>query len=142
MTEDQKSSWSDCGSTTTDRRNGRVVNLWMFAWLLPWLALSVAIEKEWITHGWWAAVAAIATGLVGLGTVMAYRRFLREADELRRKVELDALAIAMGIGLVVGITSWPLARAGLTDLAEVPNLIVVMMVTYSIAVLVGMRRYS
>jgi hypothetical protein len=78
----------------------------------------------------------------GLGMGLAYRRFLREADELLRKIELEALALAVGVGVVGGFAYTTLARAGIVAEADVLVLVVAMVLTYGIAVIVGQRRYA
>ena len=80
--------------------------------------------------------------LLGVGTVFAYRRFLREADELRRKIELDALAMSVGAGLVGGVALWLFERAGAISESDVLYVTTLMAVTHVGAVLVGQRRYA
>ena len=46
----------------------------------------------------------IGNSLFGIATVLAYRRFLQETNELRRKIEVEALALAFGVGLVGGLS--------------------------------------
>lgn len=143
MEETRTSFWkTSCDATPRDRRNQFWVTAWTLAWVLSWLAVSFAIRHDWLTTGT-AVLAASLTSLVfGGGLVLAYRRFLREADELRRKIELEALAVAFGVGIVGGVFYWLLGRAG--AVAEVDALWIVtgMIVTYSLAVVVGLRRYA
>ena len=49
--------------------------------------------------------------------VVAYRRYLGETDELRRKIEVDALALAFGVGLVGAFSYVLLERAGAVESA-------------------------
>ena len=61
------------------------------SWMGAWLALIYVIGR-----GWLSAFAATAPSVVplalGVGMIVAYRRYLGETDELRRKIEVDALA--------------------------------------------------
>lgn len=74
--------------------------------------------------------------------ILGYRRFLREADELQRKIQLDALAISLGVALV-GTATYKLTEgAGVVADADISNIILLISVTYSAAVLLGQWRYS
>src|ERR1044072_5487938 len=58
-------------------------------------------------HGGALAALTAVPGLVG---IRAYIRFLREADELLRKIQLEALAIAFGVGVLFMMTRRLFAR--------------------------------
>jgi hypothetical protein len=48
----------------------------------------------------------LAVGLdvaMGVGMILATKRYVEELDELQRKIWLNALAIALGVGLIVGV---------------------------------------
>ena len=48
----------------------------------------------------------LAVGLdvaVGVGMILANKKYLEELDELQRKVHLNALAVAVGVALIAGI---------------------------------------
>ena len=130
-----------CG-TKRDRQNQLRIMPWTFGWMLSFLAMTFAIRFEWITTS--AAVVALSIVIMGLGvgTMLAYRRFLREADELVRKIELEALAATVGLGMVVGLSYWLLEFAEIVSEPGLPMIITLMMVAYSIAVILGHRRYS
>ena len=130
-----------CEEPERDRRNRRRVTAWSLAWVLAWLGVVMAIQRAWI-DGLPATLAALAAGALGAGTALAYLRFLRHADELRRKIELEALAFAYGTGIVGGLTYWTLGRAGVVDEADLVYVLAVMLLVHPIAVLVARRRYS
>jgi hypothetical protein len=122
-------------------RHDRRVTLWAFVWALSYVAATLGIKKEWWPHG--ATVAlVVASALLGFATVLAYRRFLHEADELRRKIELEALAIAFGVGAAGGLTYWLLVASGTVPAAGFVFVLVAMIVTHPVGVAIGCRRYS
>jgi drug/metabolite transporter (DMT)-like permease len=94
-----------CSSPQRDKRNGVLILLWAFAWGFSFVAVAHGIKKEWLSFGMTLA-GVIVNALLGLATVLAYRRFLQETDELRRKIEVEALALAFGVGVVGGLTYW------------------------------------
>lgn len=129
-------------ASARDRRNQRKIVLWSVAWIGPFLFVDLAVTNGWIEGDTFAIVATLAVTVLGIGLLLAFRRFLKDADELRRKIELDALALTVGVGIVAGFSYSLLESAGLIDKAELMNLVVVMAATYVIAVIVGLRRFA
>ncbi len=140
MNNIETSSW--CETTPKDRANGHRVMRWSLAWAAMMLTASAASSFNWFDGRIAGLVGAVLSALLGVFTVRAYRHFLKETDELRQKIELEALGIALGVGVVGGTTYMQVANS--LDSGE-PRLSVViagMMVAYSIAVGVGRRRYA
>jgi hypothetical protein len=130
-----------CSSPQRDRRNQRRVIPWAFVWAFSFIAVTLGITKE----GWPFGVTlagVIGNSLFGIATVLAYRRFLQETDELRRKIEVEALALAFGVGLVGGLSYWLLLVSGAVPVWGFALVFSAMVVTYSVGVLIGRRRYS
>jgi uncharacterized membrane protein len=129
-------------ATETDRKNQRNIVVWSLAWIAPFLAVNLAVKNDWIGSDPLALAATIAVTGLGVGALLAYRRFLSDADELMRKIQLDALALTVGVGVVSGFSYTLLETAGLVAEAEVMTLIMIMMVTYTGGIVVGMRRFA
>jgi len=128
-------------SPQRDRRNQWRVILCAFVWAIFFVAVTLGIKKEWLPFGV-SLAGVIATSLFGLATVLAYRRFLHETDELRRKIEVEALALAFGLGVVGGLTYWLLAVMGAVHETGFAYVFALMLITHSVGVLIGRRRYS
>jgi fluoride ion exporter CrcB/FEX len=129
-----------CSGPQRDRRNQWRIILWAFFWGVFFVATTWGAKREWPLGVTLAGV--IATSLFGVAAVLAYRRFLRETDELRRKIEVEALALAFGVGLVGGLTYWLLAVIGAVPEKDFAYVFLVMMIVHPLAVLFGLRRYS
>jgi len=120
-------------------------NLKMISWMFIWTATMVLVDKallyEWISStGMIVAAVGVNTGL-GFAMIVAFMRYLKESVELQRKIQLDALAISMGIGLVGSFTYSLLVTAGFIVDSEVSDIILLMSVTYMIGITVGQVRY-
>ena len=77
--------------------------------------------------------------------MLAFRRFLREADELQRRIQLEALALGFGAAVVGAAAYRLLERAGATDVSDVSDVsdvIMILAVGYSVGVIAGQRRYA
>lgn len=130
-----------CSGPQHDRQNQRRISLWALAWAVSFLVVTHGIKKEWLSSGL-AFAGVIATALLGIVTVLAYQRFLRETDELRRKIEVEALAFAFGAGVVAGLTYWLLVVSGTASGTGFAYVFAAMLLTHSLGVLLGRRKYS
>lgn len=135
------SSWRRCELTPRDRRNQQRLLIWFFVWMVSWVAANIAIKEGWASAGASAIAVAIFPTLLGVATMLAYWKFLREADELQRKIQLEGLAIGFGIGIVGALTIHVLGRAGILTAIDLGDVASLMMVAYAIAVVIGARRY-
>ena len=130
-----------CGSgTARDRRNQYVYLAWLVAWAIAfvggkWILVNRMPESE--VFAW---ILAVLPTLMLVGAVFAYIKFLREADELIRKIQMDALAVAFGIGVIMGLAYETLELVGV-PLAEPSLIAVTMMVVWSLAQFDAIRRY-
>ena len=95
-------AWS--GLRERDKANEKRTNLWAGIWIVSLLIAGAStrssIGPEWL--GWTIGGLSLIPGAL---LVMSYLRLLREADELLRKIQLEALAIGFGAGFVCGMTA-------------------------------------
>lgn len=130
-----------CAGPKRDLLNQRRIILWAFAWGCFFVAVTLGIRREWLPLG--VALAGMGvTALLGVATILAYRRFLNETDELRRKIEVEALALAFGIGIVGGLAYWQLVVSGVAPATGYSYVFVAMILVHPVGVLLGHRRYS
>ena len=83
---------------------------------------------------------ALNTG-IGIGMVVAFMRFLQGLDELQRKIQLDALALSVGIGLVGSFSYSLMVTAKFIIDAEISDIILLTTLTYVVGVIAGQVRY-
>ena len=115
--------------------------LWTLGWLLT-LALcrfGPALWDEQPVLSWIAIGVNVA---VGVGWLLAHARYLRGVDDLQRKILMDALAVALGVGLVLGFAYGAANSLGLVDFgANIAVVSSIMGVVYLVATAVGTLRY-
>jgi hypothetical protein len=115
--------------------------LWTFAWLATLAVARFGPRLLWpddLQAASWAAVAVNL--LVGLGVIVAFTRYLGKADELDRKIMLDALAVTLGVAWVTGFAYVVANAAGLITI-DIAALLAAPGVVFAIAVVVGRIRY-
>lgn len=91
------------------RAGGKVLGSGM-AWLLVWFAARMLLEQEGYSSGLRTAIALAPLPLFAW-FIYLFVRFLGRADELMRRIQLEALAIAFPTAIVLLMT------LGLVDMA-------------------------
>ncbi|MGE3960748.1 MAG: hypothetical protein AB7F65_03610 [Dehalococcoidia bacterium] len=116
--------------------------VWTLAWVATLALARFGPERLWDSQEAlsWAAIS-LNLGL-GAGWILAHARYLRGLDELQRKILLDAMALTLGTGMVLGFASAAADHIDLVALdADVGFLAVLMAVTYIVTVIGGHLRY-
>lgn len=87
----------------------------------------------------------LAAGLdvaVGVGMILANKKYIAELDELQRKVQLNSMGITLGVALIAGV---PLSVMDAYHLipfhADIAYLLILMSLTFAVSNLYGTRRY-
>lgn len=139
----ERMSWGDvikCASgTEADRHNQYRMLKWMAAWGVSFVGGTALLRSDDVAAGWRWAIASLAA-MLGVATIAAYLKFLREADELARKIQFEGIAFAFGVGLLltVGYQMFEWAGAPVLELSAVAT---VMLVAFSVGQINAMRRY-
>lgn len=128
--------------TATDIRNLGRFNLWALIWALTFVVAAFALRSGWASHLPTIRIAVACGPLIAaLRALGAYRTFLRAADELLRKVHLEAIALGFAVGFVLA-TGWPLfERLGAPPL-ETALVGTAMVFGWAFGIGLGRRRYA
>ncbi|HUG51497.1 MAG TPA: hypothetical protein VLZ78_10925 [Terrimesophilobacter sp.] len=122
-------------------RNVVRLAIWTLAWTAT-LALARFGPTLWDSQPVASWIAIAANLLVGVGWVVAHARYLRAVDDLQRKIMLDAIAVALGVGLVGGFAYATASGASLIAFdANIAFFSALMAVVYLVAIAVGTLRY-
>ena len=126
--------------TARDAQNIRVFNYWFFAAMVVFAAATLLIDGKFVSGllGWGLTGLAVALSVM---MVRAYVHFLREADELLRKIQLEALAVSFGATVVFMLGYRLCERLGAMKL-DVNDPLMVMVGVFAIGQWTAMRRYA
>ncbi|WP_258405233.1 hypothetical protein [Shewanella mesophila] len=130
------------GLPARDLKNANKVNLLALLWVASLALSSYLLKQEPLSASWLVATLFVVHSTIGILMILAYKRFLTQLDEMERKIQLDALALAVGV-TIVGFSSY-----SVLDLADmVPDLkasyvIVSIAVTYMVGIISGRVRYG
>lgn len=126
--------------TPRDLHNYRVFTAWMAGAMGSFAGATVLLDGKLIGPAMgWALTAGCAALMVA--AMVSYINFLRQADELLRKVHLDALAFAFGAGIAVMMIYRLCERLGAPKL-DVNDASLVMLLTWIGGQVTGARRYA
>lgn len=120
--------------------NVRRFSALLIAWTLSFAVATVILGKHLVVSAASAIVLATVPTLLGIATVRAYVRFLREADELLRKIHVEAMAWGFGAGAVFMLGYRLFERIGAPKL-DVSDAFIVMMLATAVGQYVARRRY-
>ncbi len=129
------------GLTSGSAKNTIRFLCWTFAWSMTMVLADKAILYEWHSSALISAIAIVLNAGIGIGMILSYLRHLKYMDELQRKIQLDALAIAMGVALVGSFSYSLMVTAKFITDAEVSDIILLMTFTFVVSVIVGHLRY-
>lgn len=123
-------------------RNTLILAYWTGAWVVTQALAVFGPTHIWQSSQTLTALALLVNVLMGVGMIMAIRRHLNGLDELQRKIQLEAMALCLGVGLVAGMAY---STLDVTDLipfdAKISHLVILMGLTYLAGVLLGHRKY-
>ncbi len=123
------------------KQNTKWLAVWTIAWTLS-MALATFPPKFIWDYAQTLSLLAIALNLLlGAGMIWANKRHMQGLDELQQKIQLEAMAITLGVGLVVGLAYSVLDTAQLIGQAEISQLVILQGLTYMGAVAFGQLRY-
>jgi hypothetical protein len=126
------------------RTNKNTIRLmcWTGAWTATMAMAAFGPQLVWHFDTLLTILATLINLGAGFGMILANKRNLEGLDELQRKIQLEAMALSLGVGLVVGLSYELLEDVHLiTFQPEIPHVIMLMGLTYVVGIIVGNRRY-
>ena len=115
--------------------------LWLLLWAGSFFGLTLLHETSGVPAAGFGYAAAVANAALGAAAVWTYVRFLRRADELERKVQVEALALGFGVGAVGMLAYRLLERAGAPPI-DVADPLLAMLAGYVVGIMLARRRYA
>jgi hypothetical protein len=123
-------------------RNTIQLAYWTGAWLVTTAIATFGPVLIWEFSKIPTIIAISINLLVGFGMIFANKKHLKGLDEMHQKIQLEAMALSLGVGLVVGISYSILDTANvIAGDAEISYLIILIGLTYGVGVRMGLRKY-
>ena len=128
--------------TALTKKNTKRLAFWTVAW-----TLSMAVASFGPNIIWDSKLISIITILInlgfGIGMIIANVQHFKVLDEMQKKIQLDAMGIALGVGIVCGLSYSLLDITNIIEEdAEIAFLVILMGLTYSAGIFIGQTRYK
>ena len=114
---------------------------WTFAWVVSLAFLSAGVNYLWdsllITK-----IGLLINLSIGVGMIIANKNLLNHYDELQKKIQLEAMALTLGLAVVVGIIYEVSFDFGIINSEpEGEYLVIFISICYIVSNLLNSRRY-
>ena len=132
-----------CDITAQTKKNTLRLGCWTGAWVLATAGAAFGPRFLWDFNTLPTVLGVLVHIGIGFGMIRMFRQYLLRLDELQRKIQLDAMALSLGVGIVVGVSYELLEDIKLiTFEPEISHLILLMCLTYGIGIILGNKRYQ
>lgn len=142
--DNERLSWwqviRSCSGTAIDKRNQLVFVAWSFAWAITYVGVSRLLGSDSGVNGTMAWLLAGIPIAISIVACLAYLRFLRMADELMQKIQMEGLATGFAAGLVFILGYQVLERAG-APVLDNDSTLQVMCAAWAAGQFIGVWRY-
>ena len=127
----------------TQTKNLRHLAYWTGGWGLTLALPAFGPKFLWDYNSSISILAILFNTIIGVGMILMNRKYANGLDEMHRKIFMEAKALALGVGVVGGLSYSMLDASNvISSDAEIGYLVMLMGVTYSIAFIVGSIRYK
>lgn len=126
-------------------RNKRVKKLaaWTWTWVATMAIATFGPKFIWDDHVFLSTFSLMVNFATGILMILANRDLFNHFDELERKIHLEAIALTLGLSVVVGLSFSLLDQQNFIPFdADISFLVMFIGITYLVAVLVNSRRFK
>lgn len=117
--------------------------IWTLLWIISLALATFGPKFIWDENVALTVLAVVINAFLGLGMILINVKHINSLDELQKKIQLEAMGIALGVGVVGGISYSVLDITNLiTQDAEISFLVILISLTYMIGILIGQKRYK
>jgi len=128
---------------TRVKKNTKNLAVWTMAWVLSMAVATFGPKFFWEGNDALTVVGIVLNALLGAGMIFANVKHLNGLDDLQKKIQLEAMGIALGVGIVGGLSYSMLATTKIIHQdAEISFLVMLVGITYLVSVIIGQSRYK
>ncbi|MFC4698680.1 hypothetical protein ACFO4O_00715 [Glaciecola siphonariae] len=125
------------------RRNTKQLALWTGLWLVSLAIVSFGSKFLWDYHTVITSCTVIINLVMGYKMIMANKQHLQDLDELQQRIQLEAMALSLGVCMVFGAIFGLVEAVRLVTFSPNPSSILfVMGITYFVGIMFSTRKYA
>ena len=129
--------------TTRVKKNTLKLGIWTGAWTLSMALASFGPKFIWDGNVSLTIMGILISTGFGVGMIIANIKYLNGLDEMQRKIHMDAMGLALGVGVVGGLSYALLDTTNvIAQDAEIAFLVIIISLTYLISMVIGVNRYK
>jgi hypothetical protein len=133
---------SENGYQSRTRTNTMRLLRWNCAWVAATALMAFGPASIWSKAVVFTLTAVGLDFAIGVGMVLANKKYIAELDELQRKVYLNALAITVGVAVIAGIPFSVMDTYHVIPFkADISHLVILMGLTFGVSIAYGTLRY-
>jgi hypothetical protein len=126
-----------------NKRNTVRLAFWTIAWTGSMALATFGPKFIWSENSILTILAILLNLGLGVGMVLANIKHLKGLDELQQKIQLEAMGIALGVGVVGGLSYSLLDTTNVMQGdAEISVIVILIGLTYLASVIIGQIRYK
>tara|TARA_B100001179_G_C18219552_1_gene245148 strand:- start:42 stop:428 length:387 start_codon:yes stop_codon:yes gene_type:complete len=120
----------------------KILIAWVFAWVVSTAFLSYGVNFLWdnllITK-----IGLLINLAIGVGMIIANKNLFKHYDELQKKIQFDAMALTLGLAVVVGLVYEISFDFGVIDSEpEFEYLVFFICFSYIASIIINSLRYK
>ena len=123
------------------KKQNKILLAWTLAWVVS-LGILTAAENSLWNNKIYTIIGLIINFAVGVGMIIAHKNLFKTYDELQKKIQFEAMAITLGLAVVVGLTYEVSFDFGVINSEpEFEYLVLFISFSYTASNIINARRY-
>ena len=124
------------------KKHTKIMLAWTLAWVVSLAFLSGAENALW-DNIIFTQIGLIINFAIGVGMIIANKNLFKHYDELQKKIQFEAMALTLGLAVVVGLTYEISFDFGVINSEpEFEYLMLFISFTYITSNIINSRRYK
>ena len=123
------------------KKHTKIMLAWTLAWVVSLAFLTGAENALW-DNIIFTQIGLIINFAIGVGMIIANKNLFKHYDELQKKIQFEAMALTLGLAVVVGLTYEISFDFGVINSEpEFEYLVLFISFTYIASNIINARRY-
>ena len=124
------------------KKHTKILMAWTLAWVASLAFLTGAENALW-DNIIFTQIGLIINFAIGVGMIIANKNLFKHYDELQKKIQFEAMALTLGLAVVVGLTYEISFDFGVINSEpEFEYLVLFISFTYVASNIINSRRYK
>ncbi|MDT0643793.1 hypothetical protein RM553_13200 [Zunongwangia sp. F363] len=125
------------------RRSTVNLAIWTAAWVLSLALVTFGARCLWDFNMALTILFILVNLATGVGMLVYYVKYLRNLDELQRKISMEAMGVTLGVAVVGGLAFSTLDVTNVISFdAEISYLVILIGISYIFSIAVANSRYK